>query len=91
MVFPPPMITVPKREEKPPGSQLKADRLWVQNRKEAGDQESLGSFDGGTQRQARPTEMHETAWDDRVPHLHEQNGLCFHEREAHPRARSPNS
>ena len=55
------MITVPKKEEKPPGSQLKADRLWVQNRKEAGGQESLGSFDAGTLRQARPKEMHENA------------------------------
>ena len=91
MVFSCPVIKVPKREEKPLESQLMADRLWVQNRKGAGDQELLGFFDGDTQRQARPTAMHETAWGARVPHLREQNGLCFHERGARPRARSPNS
>ena len=61
MVLPCPVITVPKREGKPLESQLRADRLWVQNRKEAGGQESLGSFDAGRLRQARPKEMHENA------------------------------
>ena len=61
MVFPWLGIKVPKREEKPRESQLVAARLWVQNRKEAGGQESLGSFDAGRLRQARPKEMHENA------------------------------
>ena len=61
MVFPCLEIKVPKREEKPRESQLMAARLWVQNRKEAADQESLGSFDGGKLRQARPKEMHVNA------------------------------